>query len=115
MSPSERDVASVWDMVQAIAGILQDTKGFSLDAFLGDRKTRRAVERELEILGEAARRISPEFQQLHPEIDWRNTLNLRNLTAYRYETVSYEELWRIVQDVLPGMKADLEAMLPPLP
>jgi Protein of unknown function DUF86 len=41
---------------------------------LDSRRDQMAVERGLEILGEAARRISSEFQQAHPEIDWRNTV-----------------------------------------
>jgi uncharacterized protein with HEPN domain len=51
-----------------------------------------AVERGLEILGEAARRVSEAFQQAHPEIDWRNTIGLRNVIAHRYEQVQQDRI-----------------------
>jgi uncharacterized protein with HEPN domain len=63
----------------------------------------RVVERNLEILGEAARRVSKEFQQAHPEIDWRNTVELRNIIAHRYNRVNHENLWSIVTQALPDM------------
>ncbi len=74
-----------------------------------------AVERQFEILGEAARRISQEFQQAHPEIDWRAVIGLRNIIAHRYEQVEQETLWSIIQTVLPDLLMQLEALLPPLP
>jgi uncharacterized protein with HEPN domain len=74
-----------------------------------------AVERQLGILGEAARRVSIEFQQLHPEIDWRNAINLRNILVHRYDQVSSEVIWNIVTSVLPSLLVQVEALLPPLP
>jgi len=74
-----------------------------------------AVERQLGILGEGVRRISIEFQQLHPEIDWRNSINLRNILVHRYDQVSSEVIWNIVTGVLPSLLVQVEALLPPLP
>jgi uncharacterized protein with HEPN domain len=112
MQPNNRDIASIWDMVRAIENINSDIDGFSLEMFLSDGKTLRSVERGLEILGEAARRVSPEFQQANPSIDWRNTIGLRNVIAHRYDQVSYEKLWLIVVDILPGLLAILKLLLP---
>jgi uncharacterized protein with HEPN domain len=55
-------------MLEASRAILRYTDGYSLDRYLKDEKTRSAVERQLEILGEAARRVSETFKQAHPEI-----------------------------------------------
>ncbi len=85
MQPNERDLASLWDMKRAIENIQWDTAGFSLEMFLTDGKTMRSVERGLEILGEAARRISPELQQFYTAIDWRNMIGLRNVISHRYD------------------------------
>ena len=71
-----------------------------------------AVERGLEILGEAARRISGEFQQAHREIDWRNTIGLRNVIAHRYEQVQQDRIWSIVTVDLPRLLAKLEPLVP---
>jgi uncharacterized protein with HEPN domain len=74
-----------------------------------------AVERQLGILGEGVRRISIEFQQFHPEIDWRNAINLRNILVHRYDQVRPEVIWNIVTGVLPSWLVQVEALLPPLP
>nr|WP_255512913.1 MULTISPECIES: HepT-like ribonuclease domain-containing protein [unclassified Tychonema] len=74
-----------------------------------------AVELQLGILGKAARRISIDFQQFHPEIDWRNRINLRNILVHRYDQVNSEVIWNIVTSVLPSLLVQVERLLPPLP
>jgi uncharacterized protein with HEPN domain len=74
-----------------------------------------AVERQLGILGEGVRRISSEFQQFHPEIDWQNAINLRNILVHRYDQVRSEVIWNIVTGVLPSLLVQVEALLPQLP
>ncbi len=59
------NAASVWDMVQAIQKIETFTENMNLEDYLEDFRTISAVERQFEILGEAARRISMEFRQTH--------------------------------------------------
>ena len=45
------------------------------------------------MLGEAARHVSIEFQQAHPEIDWRNSIGVRNIIAHPYKKVDHQILW----------------------
>ena len=82
MQPSDRDTASVWDMAQAIRYIQTFVDSLSLDDYLVDIRTVSAVERQFEILGEAARRISHEFRQAHPAIDWQKVIGLRNIVIH---------------------------------
>jgi uncharacterized protein with HEPN domain len=63
MPTNSRDAAALWDMVQAIQEIQEDVAGLSYEDFLENRTVRRAVERNFEILGEAARRVSASFQK----------------------------------------------------
>lgn len=114
MSVNVRDAAALWDMLEAIQKILEFTAGVDKLTYIDDELLQSAVERKLEILGEAARRVSVEFQVAHPEIDWRNTIGLRNLIAHRYDDVNHDEIWRIVQTVLPDFAVVLEALLPPI-
>jgi len=58
MTPGEADRAYLWDMLQAAREALSFTLGMSAREYLADRKTQRAVERALEIVGEAARNVS---------------------------------------------------------
>jgi uncharacterized protein with HEPN domain len=112
MDVSVKDATSLWDMVQAIYKIQSFTIEMTETDYLDNEVVQSAVERKLEILGEAARRISAGFQAEHPEIDWRNTIGLRNVIAHRYDQVEQEELWRIVQTILPDLLNLLVPLLP---
>ena len=84
MLPEERDPAYLWDMLEAAReaeGILGD---YDLAAFLADRVMMSAIERNIELTGEAARRISLAYQNAHPEIPWRETIGQRNILAHEY-------------------------------
>jgi uncharacterized protein with HEPN domain len=115
MQAGDRDSASLWDMAQAIRRIQEFTADASCETYLESVFMQSAVERQLGILGEGFRRISSEFQQFHPEIDWRNAINLRNILVHRYDQVRPEVIWNIVTSVLPSLLVPVEALLPPLP
>ena len=55
----------------------------------------RAVERNLEIIGEAARRISEELKKDHPEIPWRKIIAQRNVLIHEYGDIDYKEIWQV--------------------
>jgi uncharacterized protein with HEPN domain len=111
MPVNDRDKASLWDMLQVIERIQGFTKPLIYEDYLDSPRDQMAVERGLEILGEAARRISLDFQQAHPEIDWRNLIGLRNVIAHRYEQVQQDRLWAIVTLELPSLLVQLQALL----
>jgi uncharacterized protein with HEPN domain len=112
MAVSVRDSTALWDMVQAIYKIQAFTAGLTEGEYLENELVQSAVERKLEIIGEGARRVSDVFQGQHPEIDWRNTIGLRNVIAHRYDQVEQERLWNIVQTALPDLLQQLQSLLP---
>ncbi len=69
MQNNDRNLASIWDMVEAIRRIQQFTTDVNYSEYLESILIQSAVERQFEILGEAAHRISLEFQQSHPQIN----------------------------------------------
>jgi uncharacterized protein with HEPN domain len=119
MRPEERDPAYLWDMIEAARAAVDYTENLTLNKFLAaDREraiTRLAVERQLEILGEAARRVSSQFREAHPELPWREIVGLRNVISHEYDKVNYESVFRIVRNRLPVLIAMLEPLVPPLP
>jgi len=119
MRPEERDAAYLWDMLEAARAVLDFTKALTLEEFLAagrDREmTRLAVERELEIIGEAARRVSERLREEHPEIPWRDLVGLRNVISHEYDKVNYEEVYGIVRERVPELVARLELLVPPPP
>lgn len=80
------------------------------EQFLQDRKTRNAVERNLEIIGEAARCVSDETRSHNPNIPWKSIIGLRNVLTHEYGEIRYEILWSVVQEKLSLLIQQLEAM-----
>ena len=119
MQPEERDPAHLWDMIEAARAIVDFTKDLTLEEFLaagrGGEITRLAVERELEILGEAARRVSSLFRDEHAEISWKEAVGLRNVISHEYDKVDYTEIYRIVRERISELIALLEPLVPPPP
>ena len=92
-------------------------EGFALSgkkSFLADPMIQDAVIRNLEVIGEASRRVGAEYQAAHPEIPWREMAGLRNILIHDYESVNLEKIWQVVEKELPSVKGALEKILPPL-
>jgi len=105
-----KDMARLWDMLDAARTAVEFTVGIGFEGFLKDRKTRNAVERNLEIIGEAARCVSQETREGLSDIPWRSVIGLRNVLAHEYGEIRYEILWTIVDSKLPPLIARLEAI-----
>lgn len=101
MRPEDRDPAHLWDMADAARNIVRFTSGADESRYLADENImmRRAVERELGILGEAAGRVSTTFQDDHPEVPWRGIIAQRNVLAHEYGEIQHELIWRLVADL----------------
>lgn len=112
MLPDEANAAHIWDMYEAGREALNFLHDVPLSAFMSDRQLRRAVERDLEILGEAARRVSLDFQVQHPEIPWRDVIGLRNILAHDYGNVLPERVWTVAQEELGDLLDALQKLMP---
>src|SRR5690554_3294226 len=107
MGPEERNAAHLWDMLDAARTVLAFVGDHTREEFLrSDRETemmRLAIERKLEILGEAAGRVSAEFRTNHPEIPWKEIVGLRNVSSHQYDKVDYTEVYLIIRKRIPGL------------
>jgi uncharacterized protein with HEPN domain len=81
--------------------ILDYVEGLSFDDFNADRKTYSAVIREFEIIGEAVGKLPESFKERHPEIEWQDIKDFRNLLSHEYFGIDLEIVWRIIEDDLP--------------
>lgn len=70
-----------------------------------------ALERLVEIIGEAARRLSVETREAHPEIPWSQIVGMRDRLAHGYDQVDLDRLWVVVDQDLPKLTADLERIV----
>lgn len=99
------------DMLDSIAAILDYSAGMSFDAFVDDRKTRDAVIRNLQVLGEAANRVPKAIREQYPEIEWMRIIRSRHILVHDYAGIDYEIVWRIIEIHLPPLKDALENIL----
>lgn len=105
-----RDPDRVRHMLEAVKAIGRYTTGRTIADFLTDDLLQSAVERQFEILGEAATHVSAATQALWPNIEWREAKDFRNLISHEYFRVDYAAVWHISQTVVPAMQSILEAL-----
>ena len=84
------------------------------EAFLANPMAQDAVIRNLEVIGEAAKRVGEDFRSLHSEIPWRGMSALRDVLIPDYEGVDTSQVWAVVGSELPALKIALQRSLPPL-
>jgi len=89
------------DILSSIQKIEEYIGGMSLQDFQGDSRTLDAVLRNLEIIGEAAKKVPPEIREGHPDIPWGRMISLRNIVSHEYFGVDLSIIWRIVTVNLP--------------
>ncbi|MHB9037455.1 MAG: HepT-like ribonuclease domain-containing protein [Armatimonadota bacterium] len=115
MLHEERDAAYIWDILDAAETIVEFTNGLKLHDYLNDRKLQLAIEREIEIIGEAARRLSDGFKSAHPEVPWFRIIAQRNVIAHEYGDIKQDRIYVVASTHIPGLIELLKPLLPPLP
>jgi uncharacterized protein with HEPN domain len=83
----------------------------SLEEFLADETLRRAVVRSLEIIGEAAKKVTEEFRTSYPDIEWRAMSGMRDRLIHDYFGVDYELVWDVVQNHIPILQHQISSIL----
>lgn len=103
MKPLEGDAAHLWDMLDAARQAKAFSDELTLEQLLDDARTRYAIERALEIIGEAARRVSPETRERLGAVPWRGIIGFRNVLAHEYGAIDYQRLFAVLRDDLPEL------------
>ena len=85
--------------------------GVSREAFAADDKTRFAVIRALEVIGEAARSVPPEVCQRFPQIPWRRMVGMRNVLLHNYMGVDHQVVYDTATVFIPALIAELPAVI----
>ena len=111
--PPDRDRATVLDIVAAARLVLQFVRGLDYAGFLADRKTQSAVIHQLLVIGEAAKRLSPEFKSAHAGIPWQSIARMRDKMIHHYDAVDIREVWKAIEADIPKLLAAVEPLVPP--
>jgi uncharacterized protein with HEPN domain len=110
----ERDVGSMQDMLAYAREAAEAIRGRSRADLDEDRFFNLGLQRLVEIIGEAAARVSRETQDQLPRIPWQDITGMRNRLIHGYDVVDCELLWDTITNDLPPLIAELENILPPL-
>lgn len=79
--------------------------------FINDDMLKDAVVRNIEIIGEASKRVSPEFKRIHSKIPWKDIAGMRDKIIHDYIGIDYLIVWNVVKKDLPVLKKALENIL----
>ncbi len=109
MQPEDRvRVLHMRDACRSVARFIQGKTRGDLDR---DEMLRFALVRAVEIVGEAAAKVSADTRQRAPDIPWREAVGIRNRLIHAYFDVDLDVLWRTAQDDMPQLQSWLDALL----
>jgi uncharacterized protein with HEPN domain len=108
-----RDDALVLDMLLAARKVREFTREMNGEQFQGDELTQNAVMRQIQIIGEAARKVSARYQEEHREIPWREIIGMRNHLVHEYFHIIPERVWDVVDKDIPELIRLVEPLVPP--
>jgi uncharacterized protein with HEPN domain len=109
----QRDRAYIQDILDAARLAMSYLDGLSEEDFAHDTQIQDAVIRRIEIIGEAARRVSPQVQRANLQIPWSEMIGMRNLMIHDYDDVDVHVVWNTVQQDLPQLIVELAPLLTP--
>ena len=98
-------------MLEAIENVYEFTQGISYAGLAQNKMLSHAVIHNIQVIGEAAYKLTKEFCESHPEVDWRDIIGLRHILVHDYYRIDLKELWHIVKEEIPPLKRQLEVFL----
>lgn len=100
-------LASNLELLRHIAAetefVFKHTQGKTKDDFLADDLLCHAMVRSLEIIGEASKKVDPDFKVDHPYIEWKKMAGTRDKMIHDYFGVDYEIVWDIIENKIPDL------------
>jgi uncharacterized protein with HEPN domain len=107
-----RDQAYLLDILLAARKILKFTQGYDMEKFEADEVMQHAVMRLIQIIKEAARKISSEYKDTYHTIPWTQIIGMRNRVVHEYFRVVTEVVWEVVEKDFPALIPLIEPLVP---
>ena len=112
MYTSERaDREFLSDIREAIRRVGAYIAGMTYELFLTDTRTQDAIIRNLEIIGEATKKLSEELRTKHPEVPWKSMAGARDRLTHHYFGVNLDIVWQIATAELPKVASQLQRIM----
>ena len=108
-----RDDAYLLDMLLAARKVREFTHNVTWEQFKDDDLIQNAVMRQIQIIGEAARKVSAQYQQEHTEIPWNKIIGMRNRLVHEYFNIIPRRVWDVVEKDIPELIRLIEPLVPP--
>jgi len=99
----KNDLILLENISDCIQNILSYTEDFTIENFLSSRITQDATLRNLEVIGEATKKLSEEIRTRYPDIEWKKMAGMRDKLIHDYQGVDLWAVWYVVEDLLPGL------------
>lgn len=99
------------DILESINRIEKYTHNVSREEFENDIDKQDAVVHRLEVIGEAAKRVTKDFRDKYPNVPWKDIARTRDKITHHYFEVDLEIIWSIIQNDLKPLKEQVQAML----
>jgi len=107
-----KDQHCLESIIEATDKILDYTSGFnSADEFDNDHLIFDATMMNFVVIGEMVMKLSDDFKDTHPELEWNKIKGFRNIVAHDYFGIDAEEVWQIVKNKIPDLKNDITNLL----
>jgi uncharacterized protein with HEPN domain len=100
-----KDILSSIDKIESFVGTM------SFDEFMKDEKTKSAVIREIEVIGEATKNIPESIKDKSPDLPWKDMARIRDKIIHSYFGIYYETIWKVIKERLPEIKQSVSKLL----
>lgn len=114
MPPENRDLAQLWDMREYARVAASLAEGLTLERLRSNQHDQLAPAKAIELIGEAASRVSKEYRDSHPELPWSSIIGMRHRLVHDYRGIDFTRVWGVVTLSIPLLLAGLETLIPPI-
>jgi uncharacterized protein with HEPN domain len=108
---NNRDFKIIKKILSEIGIIEEIIKGFDLEKFIDDEKTKRASCMTLINIGELVKNLTEEFKSNYNHIPWKAIAGMRDITVHKYQTLKMGDVWVTLENEIPSLKAELNKIL----
>ena len=99
------------DILEAASAAREFVAGMTKEDLTKDRRTRDAVIRNLEVIGEAAKKLPAQTKRSHPGVEWKKIAGLRDILIHDYFGIDMDIVWDVVQNKLPPLADQIRHIL----